>query len=250
MIERIGVLNGDVHQRGDHARLANPGAPGTRAPAFVGTRLGRLLRAGRASTRAHTKTLRYWSLLVSGAFVAMSSVGSVVVTARIGADDAVDLVALRLLAYAAWLYALVGLPALLDPRHASLPRVALARLRGVDLGSFSVRAVGIAERLARGLLVAALPGLLAIGFVLPTTTPRAPLAILFAAATAYLLALAATLGIVGALAERISPRSSSSMAFTLLLLPLALSLWINGMPSIPALFIAWFRSLSELGVTT
>lgn len=180
----------------------------------------------------------------------MSGVGSVVVTARIGADDAVDLVALRLLAYAAWLYALVGLPALLDPRHVSLPLVTLARLRGVDLGSFSARAVGLSERLARGLLVAALPGLLTIGFVLPATTPRAPLAILLAAATTYLLTLAATLGFVGALAERISPRSSRSVAFTLLLLPLVLSLWIDGMPNIPSLFIAWFRSLSELGVAT
>lgn len=247
MLGRIGVLDGDVHERGDPALPTSHGHP---APPVGAFRLGltRLRRAGRMSTAAHAATFRYGSLLVSGALVAASSVGAVVLTARVGASDAVDLVALRLLAYAAWLYALVGLPALLDPRRASTANIELAALRGVDLNGFGVRAMGIGERLGRGLLLAALPGFLAIGFVLPGARSLGPLAILLGAVAAYLVTLAVTLGLIGALAERISPRASRGVAFSLLLLPLVLSLWVDGMPSIPTLFIAWFRSLAELGV--
>lgn len=190
---------------------------------------------------------RFRGARVSGWFVALSGVLSVALAVWIGAGDVADLLALRVLAYAAWLYALVGLPALLHPDFSARSVSALSRLRGVvEIGPLP-RGVGLFARLAVGLLLAALPGVCFAALSSETLTLLGWRVGLVLASAGYLLLLAASLAAIGVLAEKLAPRTPRRCALALVLVPFLVGLLFPAVPSIPGAFLWAFERLIHLG---
>lgn len=176
-----------------------------------------------------------------------SALLSVLGVTWVGAGDVADVVALRLMAYAAWLYGLVGLPALLKrPRDAD-PTFELARLRGAIGMGAGARAVGLTVRLTAGLWIAALPGIALSAFVSESPSAFSARGLLFLASAGYLLALGASLGLVGVVSEKLLPRAPRVAAWGLVLVPFALSLLWSDVPSVPGAFLWAFRRLVAWG---
>ncbi len=210
-------------------------------------RASRLLHLALLATESEVKTGRFRSVKISGLLLAFGASVSVLLVTWIGAGDVADVVALRLLAYAAWLYGLLGLPALLHPQAVAQSAAPLAELRGLAPPGGGVRALGLSIRLALGMLLAALPGIFVAAVSSPT--PRALLIraslVLFSAI--YIVFLAAGLGGLGALAERLAPRWPRAMALTLVLLPFLLSLFWSPIPNLPGAFLWAFNQLVAWG---
>lgn len=199
--------------------------------------LGLLLAAEEAQLK------RFRSLHISSTFLAVSAIIGVALCAWAGASDVADVVALRLLAYAAWLYGLVGLPVLMKPAASGLRPQGLAELRGVRVQNFHFRTLGRAIYLFFGLCLAALPGLVAATLVSPTGSSLAQRFGLVLVAILYLLVLAATFAAVAWLAERTAPGWPRLFAMTVFLVPWLLSfVW----PTFPNLISAFAWGLSAM----
>jgi hypothetical protein len=202
---------------------------------------------GLLTTQRAADGRRFRGARLSGWFVALSGVLSVALAVWIGAGDVADLLALRVLAYAAWLYALVGLPALLHPDFSAQTVSALSRLRGVTQIGASARVLGLFARLGLGLLVAALPGV-CLAALSSDTVSGATLGIVLVLASAlYLLLLAASLALVGVLAEKWMPTAPRRCAVLLLLGPYLIGLSFPGVPSVPGAFFWAFEYLVVWG---
>jgi len=198
---------------------------------------------GLLTTQRAVQGGRFKSARLSGWFVASSGVMSVALAVWIGAGDVADLLALRVLAYAAWLYALVGLPALLHPEFSAQTVSELSRLRGVSEIGAVARVFGLFARLALGLLLAALPGV-GLAALSSDTAPVAALRLaLILASALYLLFLAASLALVGALAEKLMPQTPRRCAVALLVVPYLIGLSFPGVPSVPGAFLWAFEHL-------
>lgn len=230
-------------------RIAEPGSlaavAGKSAPAR--SRAGLLFWLGLLSTERAAAHKRFRGARLSGWLVALSGVLSVVLSVWIGAGDVADVLALRVLAYAAWLYALIGLPALLHPDFSPSTVSALSRLRGVSEIGLTARALGVFARLALGLLLAALPGIVLAAVSSETVSVLGARVVLVLAAALYLVVLAASLALVGVWAERMTPRTPRRTALLLLLGPYLLSLGFPGVPSVPGAFFWAFERLVTWG---
>ncbi len=210
-------------------------------------RLAKAFRLGLLVTAGGARAGRFRSVRTSGLLLALSAIGSVLLVTHVGAGDVADVVALRLLAYAAWLYGLLGLPALLDPKLRWASAEHLARLRGVQSTPAPARALGLSVRLTGGMYLAALPGVVAAAATSHTLTTLGLRAALLALSAGYLLLLAAGLGVLGALAEQLAPKRPRRVALAMVLLPFALS-WIHpNIPSLPGAFIWAFSELVLFG---
>jgi len=198
---------------------------------------------GLFSTQRAVGHRRFRGARLSGWFVAASGVASVMLAVWIGAGDVADVLALRVLAYAAWLYALIGLPALLHPDFSVRTVSALSRLRGVSEIGGLARGLGLFARLAVGLLLAALPGVALAAFASETGAILGARVVLFVASTLYLLLLAASLALVGVFAERLAPLAPRRCALVLLLVPYFVSLVFPDVPSVPGAFFWAFERL-------
>lgn len=230
-------------------RLAEPGSLAavseTGAPAR--SRSSLVFWLGLLATERAAGHKRFRGARWSGWLVALSGVAAVALAVWIGAGDVADLLALRVLAYAAWLYALIGLPALLHPDFAPSAVSGLARLRGVaEVGLFA-RGLGLFARLAVGLAIAALPGVVLAALSSQTATVLAARVVLVLAAALYLLVLAASLALVGVWAERLAPRAPRRTAVLLLLGPYLVGLALPGVPSVPGAFFWAFDRLVVWG---
>ena len=230
-------------------RIAEPGSlaavPGKGAPAR--SRAGLAFWLGLLSTERAAAHKRFRGARISGWLVALSGVLSVALAVWIGAGDVADVLALRVLAYAAWLYALVGLPALLHPDFAASTVSGLARLRGVSEIGTVARGLGLFARLALGLLLASLPGVVLAAVSSETVSMLGARVLLVFAAALYLLVLALSLALVGVWAERLAPRAPRRTALVLLLGPYVLGLGFPGVPSVPGAFFWAFERLVTWG---
>jgi hypothetical protein len=184
---------------------------------------------------------------LSGWFVAASGVMSVVLAVWIGAGDVADLLALRVLAYSAWLYALIGLPALLHQDFSARTVSELSRLRGVSEIGPVARGFGLFARLGSGLLFASLPGVCLAAFLSETVSLLSWRVALVLLSALYLLLLAASLAVVGVLAERAVPRAPRRTALALLLVPYLIGLAFPPLPSVPGAFFWAFEHLVLFG---
>lgn len=190
---------------------------------------------------------RFRGARLSGWFVALSGVMAVALAVWIGAGDVADLLALRVLAYAAWLYALIGLPALLHPDFSAGSVSQLSRLRGVAEIGPAARAFGLFARLASGLLLASLPGICLAAFMSETVSLLSWRVGLIVLSVLYLLLLAASLAVVGAFAERAMPGAPRRCALALLVGPYLLGLVFPPLPSVPGAFFWAFERLVLFG---
>lgn len=207
----------------------------------------RAIRQSLLRTEGSVRTGRFRGLRISGFLLGVSAVLSVLLVAWLGAADVADVVALRLLAYAAWLYGLVGLPALLGENVQHGSAEGLARLRGLRGSNTNRRIVGLGSRLFFGLSVAALPGL-TMAVALSGSFHHLGRGIaLLVFSTAYLACLAACLAAVGVLSERLSPKHPRLLSLSIIMLPFLLGHVLPGTPSIPGAFIAAFDALVAWG---
>jgi hypothetical protein len=214
----------------------------------VGVRTGRsLFWLGLLTTQRAADGRRFRGARLSGWFVALSGVMSVALAVWIGAGDVADLLSLRVLAYAAWLYALLGLPALLHPDFSARTVSELSRLRGIAEIGPTARGLGLFARLGSGLLLAALPGICLAAFLSETVSLLSLRVLLVVLSVLYLLLLAASLATVGVLAERVMPRAPRRTALALIIVPYLLGLAFPHVPSVPGAFFWAFERLMLVG---
>jgi hypothetical protein len=183
----------------------------------------------------------------SGLLLSLSAILSVLLVTWLGAGDVADIVALRLLAYAAWLYGLLGLPALIGPEARKGSAGGLALLRGQGEVGPVRRGLGLSLRLYVGLLIAALPGVIvaaAVSSGFQTLLLRTTLVLL---SSVFLALLALSLGAVGAIAERLSPSHPRWIAIGVVLLPFGLGFFWPNIPSLPGAFLWAFEGLIHWG---
>lgn len=209
----------------------------------------RRLRLGLLATHRAASGSRFRGLGWSAGLLALSGVLSIAFLSRVGAAEVGDVLALRLLAYASWLYGGLGLAALLAPRADDANARQLALLRGRIADETSSLWIGMAARIATGVFLAALPGLLVAWAVAPAQFVAAR-AWLFPASFVYAIGLGASLGGVGALSLRIAPRSPRLVAAGLVLVPYALALSAPSIPSIPGFFALLLNQMLQLGGRT
>ncbi len=206
----------------------------------------RRLRLGLLATHRGATGSRFRGLGWSAGLLALSGVVSIALLSRVGAAEVGDVLALRLLAYASWLYGGLGLAALLAPRADDANARRLALLRGQIADETASLWIGIAARIATGVFLAALPGLLVAWAVAPAQLVAAR-AWLFPASFVYAVALGASLGGVGALSVRIAPRSPRFFAAGLVLVPYVLAVGAPAIPSIPGFFALLLNQMLQLG---
>jgi hypothetical protein len=205
------------------------------------TRLTLLL--AQVATLAGSNLPRFRALRTSGFLLAGSGVASVLLVRYLGAGDVADIVALRIVAYACWLYGAFGLWALLSPEALEASGEALLRMRGQSQLLFRSQTLGIARHLTLGMLFAGMPGMVAAAAIsssVPTLLLRGGL---IALSIIYLASLGLVLGAVGALCYKAAPRSPRRAALGVVLLPFLISFTADSVPSIPG-FYSW--ALSEM----
>ncbi len=207
----------------------------------------RLLRLSAAVTATGYSAQRLRSLEMSGIFLALSGVVSVLFVAQLGAADVGDIVALRILAYSCWLYGGLGLWALLSPKALLQQPSLLARMRGQELGTTGVRALGFARRLVLGMLMASLPGLVTALIVSPTMGTVLHRTLLLGVATLYLVSLGLLLGGLGAFCANSFPRAPRTSALGLVVGPFILSFFAEEIPSIIGIYSWGLSRMIEWG---
>lgn len=226
------------------ATAPNASAPGGPAPAIDGRRLtsaediGWLpaARLGLLATHAASRESGYRSLRVTAVVLALSGTASVLLLARIGAAAASDVIALRILAYASWIFGAFGLSVLLKTGTGDAP--ALARLRGFDSVPLRARALGLALRLAFVVALGALPVVIAALVAAPTNSVLLWRVALLGGSLVYIALLSTVLALVGVAAERLRPESPRFTAALFVLVPFGIALLGPHVPSIPGAF-AW-----------
>lgn len=195
-------------------------------------------------TQQAAQSFRYRSLHLSAFFLALSGIVSVLWITSWGAASTADLIPLRILAYAAWLYGALGLSAFLraGPGHVHT----LLSLRGVPPASHStLRALGIGARLTLGMSFAALPGLLTTLFLAPQASIFWARLCVFGASTLYLSSLSFILAALGVTSERLAPRFPRLLTALIVLGPYFLSFIYPGTPSLPGFYAAWLDLLVQ-----
>jgi len=201
--------------------------------------LGKLAEVPRAKLRS----LRFsaWALSLSG-------VVSVLLVAKVGAPDVADLFALRIVAYAAFLYGGYGLWTLLSKDALNENCFGLARLRGWNEDGGAVRLSTLARHLIVGMCIAGLPGIVASLFVTNSDPTRTSRAVLVLGTAAYLFLLGSTLALVAGVARHWFPRHTRAATMMMLLLPFLLSLNWSWFPNFISLFVWGYEQLTFIGV--
>ncbi len=188
---------------------------------------------------------RFRSLNYSGFFLCLSGLITVGFTVRVGASDVADVIALRFMAYACWLYGGLGLLTLLKP--GAFEGTALAPLRGVELPNALPHAATLSLLLARGISLCSLP-VLALALVLSgdEATVRARVDQL-GLTLLYILACSLSLAVVGALCLALSARRARALALLFLIVPFALQLASLPVPNVIGGLIWGFGELVSAG---
>lgn len=200
----------------------------------------------RLSTREAAGRRAFRGARASGVLVALSTALLVAVLGGGSAADVTDILALRALAYASWLFGALGLWVFCgtDPRASS----ALAAERGFD-GEAVSRAwlFGVTLRIALGVFVVTLvPLALSIA-----SSPTAPLLIarltLLPAVALYSLLFGVTMALLGRMALVLAPEAPRLLLVLVVLLPYVASLWFTDAPSVPGAFGFLIERMIELG---
>jgi len=160
------------------------------------------------------------SLRLSGFFLAASGLLMVWAADHLGAGDVSDVMALRIVAYACWMYGVLGLWALLGPE--ALQLAGLGRLRGHAWSIFVPALLTISRIMLQGVALAGLPGVLLTVLLADDGLARSTRLAQFFWCNIYIIAFALSLGLVGALSRVWSGRRARFIAVLLVGLPFAL----------------------------
>lgn len=162
------------------------------------------------------------SLSYSGFFLASSGVLSVWAAHRLGAGDVSDVIALRILAYACWLYGLFGMWTLLGP--GALETVGLGGLRGYSRSAVVSGFLRLGTYLTKGVAFAGLPGLMLAALLTSDEATRAARLTVLGWSGVYIAVFAVSLATLGALSRGFSARRARLIFAMVLLLPYSLEL--------------------------
>jgi hypothetical protein len=216
--------------------------------------LGSLLNALRIAsvvTYSGGNVRQFRHLRFSGILLAMSGVASVFLVAELGAGDVADVIALRVVAYACWLYGALGLWALLSPEALENSGRALLKMRGQSHLPFRSQSLGIARHLSVGMCLSGIPGVVTAAALSPSLESLVHRLGLVAVCVVYLLSLSLVLGAIGGLSVRSAPKSPRRLALLLIVAPFFVSLFADDVPSIPGFYswllgemIAWGGAIS------
>lgn len=201
-----------------------------------------IVRAGGLSPAGRRE---YGVLHVSGALLALSAVGSVFLVTQLGAADVADVVALRVFAYACWLYGAVGLWYLLGPE--AMEGQDLPRLRGFAPRPLWTETGTVFTRLSRGMFWAGMPGILFAIFIGDAFATGVRAFGLIVACVLYILSLTLLLALVGGATRRLDARRARWLSALVLAGPFLLSLWLGGVPNVIDGYITAFGWLMTLG---
>jgi hypothetical protein len=178
----------------------------------------RLTQALYALARLHPLAQRrFRSLNYSGFFLCLSGLLSVWGVTELGAPDVADMVALRLLAYACWLYGGLGLWALLQP--GAFEENGLAALRGIKLPTSLPVFVTLTTQLARGVSLSALPAMVLAVVCSEDPHLRSLRFVQLLLCVPYILAFALSVAFMGAASLALTPKFAHVTALVLLLVP-------------------------------
>lgn len=183
----------------------------------------RLARALTALSSLHPAARRrFRSLNYSGFFLCLSGMFSVWGVTQLGAGDVADVVALRILAYACWLYGGMGLWTLLAPD--AFEGTGLAPLRGVSLPLSVPASFTIAQLVARGILQSGLIALALAALLSENAQVRTARLLQLVLCIPYVLIFAASLGLIGGLSLALVHRRARILALFIILGPFLLHL--------------------------
>lgn len=208
----------------------------------------RLLRVAWVVTATGEADRQFRLLRISGILLALGGIGSVALVAALGAPDAADIVALRVMAYGCWLYGGLGLFHLMSPDALRDEPNELCRIRGQATDDSPwLRAIAFTRRLVLGMWLAGLPGIVATLFVSYEAAAFLQRTGLIAVAALYLFSLSVVLGVLGAFSTRAAPRAPRTFAFGLVLVPLMLSWSFEGIPNIVGVYSWGLRQMISWG---
>ncbi len=197
----------------------------------------RELALARAVTSAASNSRKFRSLRVSAILLSFSALGSVLLVTHLGAGDISGIIALRIVAYAAWLYGLLGVWALLSAESLSFQAKSFVEQRGLTCTPWRHFSLGVAWHLFIGMCVAGLPGVIAALLLSPDWSTLHQRASLLAATIMYLASLGLVLGILSSFCVRFTPRTPRLILSLLVFSPFAWSFIEDGFPSIPGAYV-------------
>jgi hypothetical protein len=200
----------------------------------------------RLATRDGASRRLFRSAGYSGAAVALSTALLVGLLGFGSASDVTDVLALRALAYASWLFGGLGLWVFCAPDRRDSTRLAAERgFSGTDVARAWF--LGVSSRIAVGVfLVTLVP--LALSIALSQTPSLLASRLLLVPGIAlYAVVFGISMALLGRLAIGASPRSPRLLVAIIVLLPFVASLWFRDVPSIPGAFGFMIRRLIDVG---
>ncbi len=191
----------------------------------------RVLRAVNALSSIHPLAQRrFRSLSYSGFFLCLSGLVTVWLVGQIGASDVADVLALRILAYACWLYGGFGLWILLSP--GAFEGSGLARLRGLSIPLGLSCFVTLTLKLFKSVSYVGLPAVALAAFSAGDDPTRSARLTQLGWCVVYVLIFAMTVALVGALCIWLTPRRARTSAVSILLIPFGVDLTFGAIPNL------------------
>ncbi len=191
------------------------------------------------STRAGRQSRGFRTTRLGGWMVGLGATASIALLAVNGAADTTDVLALRVLAYASWLYGVFALSALCKSAPTALDGAlgGLAAERGYSPADVSRSwVIGAAAALARGVSTMTLIPLVVSIALSDTTRQLTTRLLLLPAVVVYALVFGYTLALVTHWARRLTPAYPRVTTAIIVLVPYGAHLLFPDTPSIPSAF--------------
>jgi hypothetical protein len=191
----------------------------------------------RLATRVAAKRRAFRSAILGGALVALSSAATIAVLGTTSAADITDVLALRTLAYASWLFGGMGLWAFCASPLSASSSLVLAVERG-----FSERQVaeswtlGVWARIALGVFAVTLLPLGVSIALSPTSSVLVSRLLLLPLVATYAVLFGLCMALLARIGLSLVPRAPRVALALIVLLPFAVSFWFSDVPSVPGAF--------------
>ena len=188
---------------------------------------------------------RIRSLNYSGFFLCLSGLLCVWAVDELGAGDVADIIALRILAYACFLYGGLGLWALLVP--GAFEGTSLAPLRGMRLPLGIPVFVTLSVQIFLGVILSGLPAVALAAALSENDAIQAARWAQLAWCLPFALAFSLSMALLGALSLSYTKRRPRWTAILLLVLPYLFSIYVTEIPNLLSGLLWGFHQLIALG---
>ncbi len=206
----------------------------------------------RLATRVAAKRRAFRSAVLGGALVALSSAATIAALGTTSAADITDVLALRTLAYASWLFGGLGLWAFCASKLSATSSSALAVERGFSEHQIAASwTLGVWARIALGVFAVTLLPLGVSIALSPTSSLLLSRLLLLPGVAIYSLLFGLSMALLARLGLSLVPRAPRIALALVVLLPFVVSFWFSDVPSVPGAFgwlIARLVSVGGLGL--